>query len=571
MRMLTVVLTVAPAGPRTRSLARALRSGALAFTLLLSSAASPHRAARFDLLIRHARIVDGTGNPWFRGDVALSGDHIAAIGALDPADATRVIDAADRVLAPGFIDMMAETAVPLIVDSISAESKLRQGVTTIFVGEGDSDAPTGGSLPPDTVTAAGERVSWQTFADYARILERKGIGVNVAYNVGAAQVRRIVLGDEDRRPSPGQLAEMQQLVATAMREGAVGLSSALIYAPGTYATTDELTALARATAPYHGAYFTHMRNESNQVLDAIRETIRIGVAAGVPVHVYHLKAAGQENWPLMPRALALIDSARAAGVEVTADVYPYIRNGIGLRAFLDPRHYVRGAEPFLRTLSDSTVRRQLRHEVETGTDWENWYRHVGMDWDKVLITGVPRGIDTSFVGLSIAGVAKRRGVDPWTAFFDLLAQGQGDVDVAPESMDEAQKRLALRAPYVAIDNDQRPTDPAAVRSAHPRAFGTFPRILAKYVRDEHVISLEEAIRKMSSLPANILGLHDRGRIAPGMIADLVLFDPARVQDHATYTKPLVYSTGIDEVIINGRLVLDGGRVIDYRAGRVLRH
>lgn len=544
--------------------------GLAALTALITSAAA-RRTARFDLLIRHARIVDGTGNPWFRGDVGVSGDRIAAIGSFDPADATRVIDAADRVVAPGFIDMMAETAVPLIVDSISAESKLRQGVTTIFVGEGDSDAPTGGSVPPDTAIAGGERVTWQTFGDYARILERKGIGVNVAYNVGAAQIRRVVLGDQDVRPSPAQLTEMQGLVTAAMREGATGVSSALIYAPGTYATTDELTALARAAAPYHGVYFTHMRNESNQVLDAIRETIRIGVSAGVPVHIYHIKAAGQENWSLMPRALALIDSARAAGVEVTADFYPYIRNGIGLRAFLDPRHYIHGSDSFLRTVSDSAVRRQLRHEVETATDWENWYRHVGMNWDNVLITGVPRGIDTTFVGLSVAGVAKRRRVDPWAAFFDLVGQTQGDVDVAPQSMDEEQKRLALRATYVAIDNDQRPVDPAAVQSAHPRAFGTFPRILAKYVREQHVISLEEAVRKMSSLPANILGLHERGRIAPGMIADLVLFDPARVQDHATFTKPLVYSTGIDVVIINGHLVLDSGPVIDYHAGRVLRH
>jgi N-acyl-D-aspartate/D-glutamate deacylase len=363
---------------------------------------------------------------------------------------------------------------------------------------------------------------------------------------------------------------MQGLVSAAMREGAVGVSSALIYAPGTYATTEELTALAHAAAPFHGAYFTHMRNESNQVLGAIRETIRIGVGGGVPVHIYHLKAAGQENWPLMARALALIDSARAAGIEVTADIYPYIRNGIGLRAFLDPRHYVQGFDPFLKTVADSAVRRQLRHEVETGTDWENWYRHVGMNWDKVLITGVPRGTDTTFVGLSVAGVAKRRGVDEWTAFFDLLAS-PGDVEVAPESMDEEQKRLALRAPYVAFDNDQPPTDPAAVRSAHPRAFGTFPRILAKYVREEHVISLEEAVRKMSSLPANILGLRDRGRIAPGMMADLVLFDPATVQDKATYTRPLVYSTGIDAVVINGRVVLDADRMADYRAGRVLHH
>jgi len=384
---------------------RLLRGAVLAtLALPLVSAAPTPRADGFDLLIRHARIVDGTGNPWYRADVGIRGDRIAAIGQLEPRDATRVIDAGDRVVAPGFIDMMAGSAVPLITDPVSAESKLRQGVTTIFVGEGDSDAPAGGQLPPDTATAAGEHVTWRTFGEFTSILERKGIGLNVAYNVGAAQVRRVVLGDEDRRPTPAQLSEMQDLVTAAMHDGAAGVSSALIYPPGTYATTEELTALAKASAPYGGIYFTHMRNESNQLLDAIRETIRIGQGAGVPVHVYHIKAAGQANWGLLPRAIALIDSARAQGVEVTADVYPYIRNGISLSSFLDPRHYAQGTDRFLKTISDPAVRQRLRHEVETGTDWENWYRHVGMDWDKVLITGVAPGIDTSDVGLSIAGV-----------------------------------------------------------------------------------------------------------------------------------------------------------------------
>ena len=434
------------------------------------------------------------------------------------------------------------------------------------MGEGDSDAPTGGSLPPDTATAGGEHITWQTFADYARILERKRIAVNVAYNVGAAQIRRVVLGDQDAAPLPAQLAEMQALVSAAMREGSVGVSSALIYAPGTYATTAELTALARATAPYHGAYFTHMRNESNQVLDAIRETIRIGVDGGVPVHIYHLKAAGQENWTLMPRALALIDSARAAGIQITADMYPYIRNGIGLRAFLDPRHYVQGSDPFLKTVSDSAVRRQLRHEVETGTDWENWYRHVGMNWDKVLITGVPWGATrTSSAFRSPAwpsGGASMHG-----PHFSTCSKSPGDVDVAPESMDEEQKRLALRSPYVAIDNDQRPIGPgggAERASASLWDVSANPReVCARGARD---LVWRKRCGEMSSLPANILGLHERGRIAPGMIADLVLFDPAKVQDHATFTKPLVYSTGIDVVIINGRLVLDAGHHDRLRCG-----
>jgi N-acyl-D-amino-acid deacylase len=534
-------------------------------------ACSPARAPtdHVDLLIRNARIVDGSGNPWYRGDIAVRGDQIVAVGKLGPRDATRTIDAADRVVAPGFIDMMAGSIIPLLVDSISAESKLYQGVTTMLVGEGDSDAPQGGEMRPDTINVGGRRVTWRSFSDYLALIDGRRLGLNVVQDVGATQVRREVIGELDRRATPQQLSAMQGLVEEAMRAGSVGVSSALIYPPATYASTDELIALSKASAPFGGTYFTHMRNEGNDLLPAIREAIRIGVGGGVPVHIYHLKAAGKENWGSMPKAIALIDSARAAGVSVTADFYPYIRNGISLTSFLDPHHYAEGSDQFLKTLSDPAVRRRLRHEVETGTSWENWYRHVGSNWDKVLITGVAKGIDTNYVGLSVAGVAKRRGVDDWTAFFDLLPQGV--VEVAPESMNEEQKYLALRAPFVAIDNDQPPTDPARVRSSHPRAFGTFPRILALYVRSEHVISLEEAIRKMTSLPANILSLHNRGRIAPGMIADLVMFDPMKIQDQATYDKPLVYSTGIDLVIINGRAAIDGGRVVDLGAGRLLRH
>jgi N-acyl-D-aspartate/D-glutamate deacylase len=540
-------------------------------TLACTLACAPPRSAadHLDLLIRNARIVDGTGNPWFRGDIAVRGDQIVAVGRLGQRDATRTIDAADRVVAPGFIDMMAGSAVPLLVDSVSAASKLYQGVTTILVGEGDTDAPQGGEMRPDSITIGGRRATWRSFGDYLALLDSHRLGLNIVQDVGATQVRREVIGELDRRPTPQQVTAMQRLIEEAMRAGSVGVSSALIYPPATYASTDELIALTKASSPFGGTYFTHMRNEGNDLLPAIREAIRIGVGGGVPVHIYHLKAAGKENWGLMSKAIVLIDSARAVGISVTADFYPYIRNGISLTSFLDPHHYAEGSEQFLKTLSDPKIRRALRHEVETDTSWENWYRHVGSNWDKVLITGVAKGVDTNFVGLSIAGVAKRRGVDEWTAFFDLLPQGV--IEVAPESMDEAQKVLALKAPFVAIDNDQPPTDPTRVRSSHPRAFGTFPRILALYVREEHVISLEEAVRKMTSLPANILSLHNRGRIAPGMAADLVMFDPMKVQDRATYEKPLVYSTGIDLVVINGKIALDGGRVADLGAGRLLRH
>jgi len=287
------------------------------------------------------------------------------------------------------------------------------------------------------------------------------------------------------------------------------------------------------------------------------------------VHVYHLKAAGRENWPLMTAAITRIQQARDEGLQVTADVYPYIRNGIGLGSFVHPRHYARGEDAFLSTLSDPSVRRSLRREIETTGDWENWYRHVGFDWNNVLISGVGRDGDTTLVGLSIQQVADRQGRDVWGTFFDLVQTGR--ISVNPLSMNEEQKHEAMRAPFMCFDTDASPTNPAAVPSAHPRTFGSFPRVIAKYVREEHVIGLEDAIHKLAALPAQILGLEDRGRLAPGMVADLVVFDFDRIQDRATFTAPLQYAEGIDYVVVGGQLVIDEGHVTAVRPGEVIRH
>jgi N-acyl-D-aspartate/D-glutamate deacylase len=415
----------------------------------------------------------------------------------------------------------------------------------------------------------GRRVTWRSYDEYHALLEAKGLPLNLIHNVGLAQVRQVVLGDEAVQPTPEQMAAMVALVEEAMRQGAVGVSSALIYPPGTFATKEELVELSRAAARHGGVYFTHLRNESAQLLQALEEALEIGARAEIPVHVYHLKAAGMENWPLMPQAIERIQRARDAGQDVTADIYPYVRNGIGLGSFLHPRHYARGAEAFLATLDDPAVRRELRREVETTSDWENWYRHVGLDWDAVQITGVGRDGDSALAGLSVAAAAARRGQDPWDGFFDLVKAG--GVSVAPLSMNEEQKHLALRAPWVCIDVDTSPANPATATSTHPRAFGAFPRVLAKYVREDSVIPLEEAVRKMTSLAANRLGLHDRGRIAPGLLADLVLFDPARVQDRATFADPMRMAEGIDVMVVNGALVIDEGRLTGALPGRVLRH
>ncbi len=543
-----------------------MRSIILLAVLLTASCQPP--PPEYDILIKNGTVVDGTGSPGTRADVAIANGAIAAVGPLEDARAKRVLDASGRIVSPGFIDMMGGSSLPLVADPPSAESKLRQGITTMMAGEGGSLAPqnerTFAEIPRGELD-----LRWTSFDEYFRVLESKGIALNVVHNVGAEQVRRIVLGDEDVAPTPPELEEMKSLVEGAMKEGAVGLSTSLIYPPGAYAETEEIVELARVAAGHGGVYFSHMRNESGGLLEAIDEALRVGHEAGIPVHIYHLKAAGQENWPLMDEALARIRGAIGSGMDVTADIYPYIRNGIGLGSFLHPRHYAKGEEAFLATLSDPGVRKGLRKEVEETSDWENWYRHVGKDWGNVLITEVGPGSDPAVVGLSIAQAAEHMGKDVWDAFFDLVAaRGTG---VCPESMDEGQKHLAMKEPFIAFDNDTQPTNPKSVLSAHPRGFGAFPRILAKYVREENVISLPEAIRKLTSLPAGILRLRERGRIEVGYAADLVVFDPEQIRDTATFTEPLSYSVGIDHLLVNGALVISDGQMTGALPGKVLRH
>ena len=525
----------------------------LLFLLAWAAGSSLAQEPPFELLITGGQIVDGSGNAWYRADLGIRGGRIAAIGALRGRPTKRTIDARNHVVAPGFVDMMGNSSEPLLLDRSSAESKLRQGITTMLAGEGASAAPS---------------AKWPAFSAYFRALESAGIPINVIHNVGAAQVRRQVIGEENRPPNEPELAKMRALVDQAMKDGAVGLSTALIYPPGTYATTTELVEMAKVAGRYGGIYMTHMRNESGGVLEAITESIRIGREAGVPVHIFHLKAAGQENWPLMQRAVDMIQGARDLGLDVTADIYPYIRNGLGLIALIHPRHFGKGAEPFLKTLARPEVRASLRQEIESTSDWENWYRHVGSDWNNILVASVGAGLDKSYEAKSIAEIAKLRGADEWSAFFDLAATDS--VSVNPKSMNEEQKNLAFRTEWVSLCTDAPPT-PLTATGAHPRAFGAFPRVLAQYVRQEHVLSMESAVRKMSSLAANRLGLYDRGRIAPGLAADLVIFNPQTVKDVASFEKPLAFPKGIPHVIVNGVAVIDAGRFTGDNPGRVLRY
>ncbi len=516
-------------------------------------------AQDFDLILQGGRIVDGMGNPWFRADLGIRNGKIATIGDLKGRGATQIVALHDLIVSPGFFDMMAGSSIPLLSDSAAGGSKLQQGITTMMAGEGGSDAPQG----PQS------KYPWRSFGDYFTLLEHHGVPLNVVHNVGAAQIREIVIGDTDRAPTSEEMDRMRGLVGQAMIDGAVGLSTALIYPPGTYARTDELVEMAKVVGKYGGFYSTHMRNESSKVLEAIQEALDIGRRANIPVHIYHLKAAGERNWPLMQKAIDMIAEARAGGMDVTADIYPYVRNGLGLGSLIKPSHYAQGSQAFLQTLGDPKLRKKLQREIESTSDWENWYRHVGSNWDNVLVVQMPEGGDKRFEGKSIAEIAKLTGKDQWNTFFDLVQSGE--VSVNPKSMNEEQKYLALRSEFVSFCTDSEPMDAAKATNAHPRAFGTFPRVLAKYVRDEKVISLEMAIRKMTSLPANRLKLYDRGRIAPGMAADLVVFDPNTIQDTATFAKPLAFPTGISYVLVNGKIAVDHGQQTAELAGKVLRN
>lgn len=522
-----------------------------------------------DVLIVNARIVDGGGNPWYRGSVGIrDGRIVSVVPGSVTTPAKRVVDAADRVVAPGFIDLMGQETSVYLTDPDSARSRLYQGITTHVSGEGSSHAPQNERTQRKPEMVDGKPLRWRTYKEYFQILESHGVPINVAHNVGAGQVRLVVMGEESRTPTAAEMEEMKRLVAEAMDDGAFGLSTALIYPPGVYATTTEIAELAKVAASRGGFYSTHMRNESVGLLAAIDESIQIGELAGLPVHIYHLKAAGKRQWPLITQAIDRIGAARTRGLDVTSDIYPYIRNGIGLESFLPPTLYVNGFAAAKKLVAKPAKRRELIAELENpNTSWENWYQHVGADWSKVLVTDsgqYPRDV----AGLSVADVARKEGRDVWDTFFDLA---MAQVTTAPESMDEAQKHAALRAPWVMIETDTPPVNIETAKSTHPRALGAFPRVLAKYVRDEKILTMEDAIRRMTSVVANRLGLTDRGRIAPGMAADLVVFDPQRIQDQATFEKPLQFSTGVDYLLINGKLSIDEGRATGALAGQVLRH
>lgn len=527
--------------------------------ILLSICGVPTQAEEpFDVVLKGGRIVDGTGAPWYIGDVGIRDGKIARIGRLADVSTGRVIDATGLIVAPGFIDMMGQTATPMLEDPATAMNLLSQGITTINAGEGSSAAP----LDDD----AERRYGWKSFAGYFQLIDLRGLPVNVAQTVGHTQIRRQVIGEVDRRPTDDELKQMQELVRQAMRDGAIGVSTALIYPPAVYAQTEEIVALASAAGEFGGRYYTHMRNEGDRLLEAIDEALEIGQKANTPVHIFHLKAAGRQNWGKMQLAIARIKAARAAGQQVTADIYPYVNNGLGIAAFIHPRHFAEGREKLIRQLDDAKLRAEIRREMETTDGWENWYRHVGYDWDRVVIGQPNNPRYSDFIGKTVAEIATATDEEPWDTFFHLVRSG---AFALPQSMTDANKILAMQQDFVSFCTDVGPAGGSRIAS-HPRAFGSFPRLLSRYVRDLGAISLERAIAQASATAANDILAYDRGRIAVGLAADIIAFDYEALADKATFVKPHELATGMKYVLVNGEVVFAEGTLTGTRSGRVLR-
>lgn len=542
-------------------------------TLLLTTAQSS--APPFDVIVANGRVIDGTGAPWYAADVGIRGGRIAAIGRLDGAQAGRRIDARAQIVAPGFIDMLGQSELTILVEP-TLPSKIFQGITTEITGEGGSVAPLNDAIiRADRVSYEHLKLTpdWRTLAEYFTRAERQGIGINLATYVGATQVRRMVLGDADRQPNASELDRMRALVREAMEQGAVGISTSLQYAPAPYATTDELIALAAEAARYGGIYATHMRSEGNEIMSALDEAIRIGREARIPVEIWHLKAAGKQNWGRMPEIVAKIEEARRSGVEVGANTYAYPAWFNSLSAFIPPWAHDGGDEQLLARLNDPSARQRIRADMlSTAGGWDNeWQEIPGPEAVTICVVQNPELRDLQ--GKTLKEIAAQWRKDPIDALMDLLARDHAYTYAAVFGMSEPDVALALQQPWTSVDNDSQGTAPTGLlglEHPHPRAYGTFPRILRKYVREEHVLTLEDAIRKFTSLPAGRMRLSDRGVLKQGMWADLVVFNPETITDRATFENPNQLSVGMDYVLINGTPVIEQGRATGARPGKILR-
>lgn len=525
--------------------------------------------ARYDLVIRGGDVLAGDGGPALRVDVGITGDRIARIGDLSAATAGRAIDATGLVVAPGFIDVQGQSGTTLLADG-NGESHLRQGITTEIIGEGGSPAFwTQDTADTDALTPFGAAFDWTGFGGYFERLRERGTTINLGTFVPATTVRRTIIGMDNRPPTPDELSRMEAMVDQAMRDGAMGLSSALIYVPGSFAKTDELVALAKVAAKYGGIYISHVRGESFNLFNALDEAIGIGRDAGLPVVIYHLKVGAKANWGRMPEALDKIDKANRAGVKVSATMYPYTAGGTSLAATLPLWVQEGGREKMLARLADPDVRKRARAEIETKIDgWENLLQAT--TFDGIQVASAPKEVDQSIIGKRITQIATERKADPWEVYFRLLIDSGGRIGALYHMMSEEDVTSGLRSSFVTIGTDSsalRATGALAQGSPHPRAYGTFPRILSKYVREDRVLTLPDAVHRMTGTAARQMGITDRGLIQPQMLADVVIFNPATVKDNATYERPHQYPTGIAHVIVNGVPVLDPKGLTGARPGR----
>jgi N-acyl-D-amino-acid deacylase len=543
--------------------------------LISAVVCSAQAPSSFDILIVNGHIIDGTGSPWYSGDIGIRDGRIVAIGNLSGGSAPKKIDAKGMVVAPGFIDMLGQSEKTILVDP-RLPSKIFQGITTEITGEGSSVAPLN-----DRVVAA-NKVSddhlkitpdWRTFREYFARLEKQGLGINLASYVGATQVRRVVLGDADVQPTPAQLEEMKSLVRAAMRDGAVGVSTSLQYTPAPYAKTEELIALAAEAGKFGGIYATHMRSEGDAITASIDESVRIGREAHIPVEIWHFKSAGKDNWHRMPQLIAKVNAARAQGIDISADTYAYPAWFNEYSAFIPPWAHDGGDDKLIERLKDPTLRARIRKDLMTpSTEWDNEWLEVP-NAGAILIAVVQSPKLVPLQGKTLAEVAKLWNKDPMDAMFDLLIEDKAYTYVAVFGMSEDDVALALQQPWVSICNDSQGSSPEGLlgeEHPHPRAYGTFPRILRKYVREEKKLTLEDAIRKFSALPAQRMRLTDRGVLKQGMWADVVIFDPSTIKDVATFAEPNQLSQGMEYVLVNGVAVIDQGKMTGKLPGKVLR-
>jgi dihydroorotase/N-acyl-D-amino-acid deacylase len=544
---------------------------------LVASSLFAQQSPTYDVLIRNGRIVDGSGNPWVYADIGVIGDRIVFMGAADQGvTAKKTIDAKGLVVAPGFIDMLGQSETFLLIDK-QAVSKITQGVTTEVTGEGATIAPLNERLANEAKPFTDHfkiQFDWKSLDQYFERLEKQGAGVNLATFVGATQVRQVVIGDDDRPPTAEELKQMREIVDDAMSDGALGVSTSLIYAPAFYAKTDELIELAKVASAKGGMYATHMRNESDHENAAIDEALRIGKEANIPVEIFHLKVAGKQNWGKMKEIVAKIEAARASGIDVTADQYPYSAGATSLGAAIPPKYHDGGTQKFVARLKDPEIRKQIKADLARtdDTDFEKLYLGSG-GASGVLILSVLNPELKQFEGKTVAQVAQMQGKDPVDALMDMVIADQDNIGAAYFMIDEEDIKTAMQQPWVSVGTDfpaVSPAGPLAESKAHPRAYGSFTRILGKYVREEKLLRLEDAIRKFTSLAAQRVKLDNRGLLKQDYFADITIFDPNTVTDVATFEDPNRISKGIQYVLVNGVVEIDNGKITGAIGGRPLR-